>query len=119
MKVLFLEYPKCSTCVKAKKFLIENNMDFEARHIVENNPNKEELKKWIEISKLPLKKFFNTSGMKYRELNIKDKFDNLSEDELIDILSSNGMLVKRPLIVCNDKVINGFNEGKYREFFNI
>ncbi len=119
MSLLFLQYPKCSTCVKAKKFLEQNNIEFEARHIVEENPSKDELKKWIEMSGLPLKKFFNTSGVKYRELNMKDKVKTLTEDELLDYLSSDGMLVKRPLLISSDNVEVGFKEEKYIEFLNI
>ncbi len=119
MSIHFLEYPKCTTCKKAKKFLTDNNIVFIERHIVENNPTKEELKNWVEKSELPIKKFFNTSGMKYRELNMKDKMKELSFDELIDILSSDGMLVKRPLIIKNDKILIGFKEESYKAFFEV
>ena len=94
MKPLFVNYPKCSTCQKAKKWLEENNIEFDSRHIVENNPSKEELKAWIALSKEPIKKFFNTSGILYREMNLKEKVAEGNEEELLDILSSNGMLVK-------------------------
>lgn len=117
MSTLFLEYPKCSTCQKAKKFLRDNNIEFTERHIVENNPTKEELKNWIKISGQPINKFFNTSGMKYRELNMKDKIKTLSEDELLDFLASDGMLVKRPLVIKDNKVLIGFKEEKYLDFF--
>lgn len=110
MKYLFVNYPKCSTCVKAKKWLEENGVDFESRHIVENNPTKEELKKWITLSGQPIKKFFNTSGILYREMNLKEKVAQNNEDELLDILSTNGMLVKRPLLIGNNAVLIGFKE---------
>ncbi len=119
MSVLFLEYPKCTTCKKAKKFLEENNIEFEQRHIVEENPTFEELKEWFEKSGFTINKFFNSSGMKYRELNMKDKVKELPNDELLQILSTDGMLVKRPLIVSGDKVVLGFKEDKYKEFFNL
>lgn len=115
MKYLFVNYPKCSTCVKAKKWLEENGVEFESRHIVENNPTKEELKKWITLSSQPIKKFFNTSGILYREMNLKDKVAQNNEDELLDILSTNGMLVKRPLLIGKDKVLIGFKEKEWEE----
>lgn len=113
--MLFVEYPKCSTCQKAKKWLENNGFDFEDRHIVENNPNKEELKLWLDKSGMPLKKFFNTSGMKYRELNLKDKLPEMSEDEALEVLASDGMLVKRPVLVGNDFVLTGFREKEWEE----
>lgn len=115
MKYLFVNYPKCSTCVKAKKWLEENGIEFESRHIVENNPAKEELKKWIALSGQPIKKFFNTSGILYREMNLKEKVAQNNEDELLDILSTNGMLVKRPLLIGNNKVLIGFKEKEWEE----
>lgn len=117
MKPLFVNYPKCSTCQKARKWLEENGVEFEARHIVENNPNKDELKKWIALSKEPIKKFFNTSGILYREMNLKEKVAEGNVEELLDILSSNGMLVKRPLVVTEDTVLIGFKEDKWKEYF--
>ena len=99
MKNLFIYYPKCSTCIKAKKWLNEKGVDFEERNIVEEKPSKEELKVWIEKSGLPIKKFFNTSGKLYKEMNLKDKVNEASQDELIELLSTNGMLVKRPLLI--------------------
>ena len=108
MEILFVEYPRCTTCKKAKKYLEEKNIEFIDRHIVENNPTKEELRNWIQISGLPINKFFNTSGVLYREMQLKDKVKTSSEDELLDILSSNGMLVKRPILVTKDKVLVGF-----------
>ena len=94
--MLFLEYPKCSTCKKAKNWLESNGVEFEDRHIVENNPTAEELKAWYEKSGLPLKKFFNTSGLKYKELGLKDKLPNMTEEEQLNLLGTDGMLVKRP-----------------------
>ena len=117
MKPLFVNYPKCSTCQKAKKWLEENNIEFNSRHIVENTPSKEELKAWIALSKEPIKKFFNTSGILYREMNLKEKVAEGNEEELLDILSSNGMLVKRPLVITEDIVLIGFKEPKWAEYF--
>lgn len=113
MSVLFIEYPKCTTCKKAKKFLIENNIEFIDRHIAEENPTKEELKEWLAKSNLPINKFFNTSGVLYREMQLKDKVKVLPEDELLDILASNGMLVKRPIIVKDDTILIGFKEEEW------
>lgn len=113
MKNLFIYYPKCSTCIKAKKWLSEKEIDFEERNIVEENPNKEELKAWIEKSGLPIKKFFNTSGKLYKEMSLKDKVNEASQDELIELLSTNGMLVKRPLLIKEDKVLVGFKESEW------
>ena len=115
MKTLFIEYPKCSTCQKAKKWLEQNKIEFEDRHILENNPIKEELKKWIKQSGYDIKKFFNTSGMKYKELNLKEKLPNMTDDEKIQILSTDGMLVKRPLIITDDLVLVGFREKEWEQ----
>lgn len=115
MSVLFIEYPKCTTCRKAKKYLQENNIEFIDRHIAEENPTKEELKDWIEKSNLPINKFFNTSGVLYREMGLKDKVKTASVDELLDILATNGMLVKRPIIVKADTVLVGFKEEEWNE----
>ncbi|MDO4272469.1 MAG: arsenate reductase family protein [Eubacteriales bacterium] len=112
---LFIEYPKCTTCQKAKKWLTENGVEFQDRHIVEENPTKEELKEWIARSGLPMKRFFNTSGMKYRELGLKDKLPTMPEDEQLDLLASDGMIVKRPLLVGEDFVIPGFKDAAWRE----
>lgn len=117
MKALFVNYPKCSTCKKAKKWLEENNIQFDSRHIVEENPTKEDLKKWIALSKEPIQKFFNTSGILYREMNLKEKRTTASEEELLEILASNGMLVKRPLLVTDDTVLIGFKEDKWNAYF--
>ena len=117
MSVLFINYPKCSTCVNARKWLEENQIEFESRHIVENNPTKEELKKFIALSGLPAKKFFNPSGILYREMNVKEKLATATEEEMVEILSSNGMLVKRPLVVTDKGVLIGFKKDKWEEFF--
>ena len=116
--ILFVEYPKCSTCQKAKKWLVENQVEFEERHIVEDNPSKEELKAWYEKSGLPLKRFFNTSGMKYKELKLKDKLPAMTEEEQLELLASDGMLVKRPELVGNDFVLTGFKEKEWTEKLN-
>ena len=105
--MLFIWYPKCSTCQKAKKWLDDNNIEYTLRDIVLETPTEEELSIWIKESGLDIKKFFNTSGMKYRELGLKDKLDNMSLEEKVKLLSSDGMLIKRPLIV-GDKIIPGF-----------
>ena len=113
--MLFLEYPNCSTCKKAKKWLDEQDISYEDRHIIEDNPTVEELKDWHERSGLPLKQFFNTSGMKYRELGLKDKLPEMSEEEQYELLATDGMLVKRPLVVGNDFVLIGFKEALWKE----
>ncbi len=115
MKVLFIEYPKCSTCRKAKKWLEENNINFTDRHIVDQKPTKEELKEVILKSGLPARKLFNTSGNVYKSLNLKSKMDSLSEDEMLDLLSTDGMLVKRPLIIGDDFALVGFKEDAYAD----
>ncbi len=111
--MLFIEYPKCSTCKKARKHLENAGVDFESRHIVEENPTAEELKDWIETSGYPVKKFFNTSGMKYRELGLKDKLPEMSDDDKIELLASDGMLVKRPILIDGDRVLVGFKEKEW------
>ena len=112
--MLFLEYPPCSTCQKAKKWLEEHNIPYSARHIKEQNPSYEELKEWYEKSGLPLKKFFNTSGLVYKSLNLKEKLPTMSEEEQLQLLSTDGMLVKRPLVVAEDgKVLTGFREKEW------
>ena len=110
MTLIFLEYPKCSTCQKAKKWLVQNNINFIDRHILENPPSYAEMKDWIAYSQLPINKFFNTSGILYRKLEIKNKLSSLADDEKIHLLCSNGMLIKRPLLIGNDFVLIGFNE---------
>ena len=111
----FICYPKCSTCQKAKKRLDENKIEYTERHIVEANPSENELRTWYERSGLLLKKFFNTSGMLYKEMKLKDKLPTMSEDEQIKLLATNGMLVKRPLVVDEDKVLVGFKEAEWKE----
>ena len=113
--MLFVNYPKCSTCRKAKKWLDEQNIEYDSRHIVEDNPTADELRKWWEISDLPLKRFFNTSGMKYRELKLKDKLPDMSEDEQLGLLATDGMLVKRPVLVGDDVVLVGFKVKEWEE----
>lgn len=113
--MLFLEYPKCSTCKKAKKWLDEHQVAYDDRHIVEENPTFEELKDWHGRSGMSLKKFFNTSGMLYKEMKLKDKLPNMSEEEQLQLLATNGMLVKRPLIVDGNTVITGFKEAEWTE----
>ncbi|MCM1180559.1 MAG: arsenate reductase family protein [Clostridium sp.] len=113
--MLFIYYPKCSTCQKAKKWLIENNKKFEERHIVEENPTYDELKEWYEKSGLPLKKFFNTSGLLYKERQLKDKLPAMTEDEMLKLLATNGMLVKRPILIDGDKVLVGFKEAEWKQ----
>ena len=115
MSKVFINYPKCSTCKKAEKFLKENNIEFINRNIVEENPSAEELALWMEKSGLEPRKFFNTSGVLYREMNLKDKIKTMSKEEMIEILSTNGMLAKRPLLVMDDKVLVGFKEENYKE----
>ena len=115
MKNLLLWYPKCSTCQKAKKWLEANNISFEERHIVEQTTSKEELEKWIKQSGLEIKKFFNTSGLTYKELNLKEKLPNMSEKEKIELLASNGMLIKRPLFINDKFILVGFKEKEWRE----
>ena len=106
----FICYPKCSTCQKAKKWLEGQKIKYTERHIVEDNPTYEELKEWYEKSGLMLKKFFNTSGLLYREMQLKDKLPSMSEEEQLQLLSTNGMLVKRPLVIPDDTVLVGFFE---------
>ena len=115
MKVLFIEYPTCSTCIKAKKYLKEKGIQVESRHIVQDTPSIEELTLWYQNSQLPLKKFFNTSGNLYKEMNLKDKLSTMSEKEQLALLSANGMLIKRPLVIYEDKVLVGFKEDKYEK----
>ena len=113
--MLFIHYPKCSTCQKAKKWLDENDVKYTERHIVEENPSYDELKEWHIKSGLPLKKFFNTSGMIYREMQLKDKLAEMSEEEQLKLLATNGMLVKRPLVVDDGAVLVGFKEAEWSE----
>lgn len=110
MANLFIEYPKCTTCKRAKGWLDSNEVKYEDRHIVENNPTYEELQEWIKKSGLPVKKFFNTSGILYKEMGLSQKLKTLSEEEQIKLLASNGMLVKRPIVVGDDFVLVGFRD---------
>ena len=113
--MLFLEYPPCTTCKKAKKWLEDNGVAYEARHIKENNPTYEELKCWYEKSGMPLKKFFNTSGIQYRALELKDRLPGMTEEEQLRLLASDGMLVKRPLVVTETAVLTGFKEADWEK----
>lgn len=116
MKVLV--YRKCSTCKKALKWLEENQISYEERAIVDDNPTYEELKEWYEKSGLPLKRFFNTSGMLYREMQLKDKLKDMSEEEQLRLLATDGMLVKRPLVVGDNVVLTGFKEAEWEQLKN-
>ena len=113
--MLVLVYRKCSTCIKALNWLEENNIEFEERPIKEENPTYEELKAWYQMSGMPLKKFFNTSGLLYKDMGLKDKLPQMSEDEQLQLLATNGMLVKRPLVVGEDYVLAGFKEKEWEE----
>ena len=113
--MLFIQYPPCSTCQKAKKWLDANGITYEDRHIKENRPTYEELKTWYAISGLPLKKFFNTSGLLYKSLNLKEKLPAMTEEEQLQLLATDGMLVKRPLIVLEDTVLTGFREADWEK----
>ena len=114
--MLFLYYPPCSTCKKAKKWLDDHAVDYQERHIKEENPSYEELKNWLELSQLPVKKFFNTSGLQYKALGLKDKLPTMTVEEQLQLLSSDGMLVKRPLVITESgKVLVGFKEAEWAE----
>ena len=113
--MLFLEYPPCTTCKKAKKWLDDNGIVYEARHIKENNPTYDELKEWHQRSGLPLKKFFNTSGLLYKSLNLKEKLPAMTEEEQLHLLASDGMLVKRPIVVGDDFVLTGFKAEEWEK----
>lgn len=114
-KFLFLQYPQCGTCKKARKWLDDNGIAYESRPIVEENPSSEELKAWIPKSGLPVRKFFNTCGVAYKEMQLKDKLPSMSEDEQIELLSGNGKLVKRPLLIGSDKVLVGFKVEEWEK----
>ena len=116
--MLCICYPKCSTCHKAKKWLDEHNIEYTERHIVEDNPTYDELKKWYVTSGLPLKKFFNTSGLLYKEMNLKDRLSAMSEKEQLELIATNGLLVKRPLVVKEDIVLVGFKDAEWSEKLN-
>lgn len=113
--MLFIGYPSCSTCKKAKKLLKEQNISFTERHIAEENPSKQELTAWLSSAGLPISKFFNTSGQAYRQGNIKERLPNLSEEEAVQLLAENGMLVKRPVLVLSKRVLIGFKEEEWKQ----
>lgn len=115
MSILFVEYPKCTTCKRAKKWLEEHQIEFDNRDIKLENPTEEELKTWYEKSGLPLKRFFNTSGMIYRDMDLKNKLPDMSEEEQIKLLATDGMLVKRPLVIGEDFILTGFKEKEWEE----
>ena len=116
--ILFVNYPKCTTCVKAKKWLDENGVDYTSRNIKEDNPSYDELKRWFEKSGLPIKKFFNTCGLLYKSMNLKEKLPTMSEDEMLRLLSTDGMLVKRPIVVADDTVLVGFKAESWQTLLN-
>lgn len=113
--MLFLEYPPCSTCRKAKAWLDGHGISYTARHIKEDNPTYEELKQWLAMSGLPVKRFFNTSGLAYKSLGLKDKLPAMTEEEQLRLLATDGMLVKRPLVVTDEKVLVGFREPEWEQ----
>ena len=113
--MLFIQYPPCSTCQKAKKWLDANGISYEDRHIKEQNPTYEELKRWYTASGLPLKKFFNTSGLLYKSMNLKEKLPAMTEEEQLRLLATDGMLVKRPIVVKGDTVLTGFKEADWEK----
>ena len=113
--MLFIEYPKCTTCKKANKWLDDHGLQYTDRHIKEENPTADELKTWHSKSGLPLKRFFNTSGVLYKEMHLKDRLPDMSEEEQFQLLATDGMLVKRPIIVTEDKVLTGFKEKEWEE----
>jgi len=115
MEITFLCYPKCTTCQKAKKWLDDNNIPYTQRHIVEQNPTADELRQWYDRSGLPLKKFFNTSGLLYKDLKLKDRLPAMTDEEQLALLSTNGMLVKRPMIIATGKVLVGFKETEWKD----
>lgn len=115
MKALFVHYPKCTTCKKAEKWLQEKGVDYEARDIRNENPTYEELKQWHETSGLDIKKFFNTSGMLYKEMKLKDRLPSMSLEEKLELLATDGMLVKRPVLVIGDQVLTGFREADWEK----
>ena len=115
--IKFICYPKCTTCQKAQKWLDDNQVKYDFRDIKIDNPTLEELTEWYKKSGLPLKKFFNTSGLLYKELDLKNKLQSMTEDEMLELLATNGMLVKRPLIIGDDFVLVGFKEGEWKNKF--
>ena len=117
MSTLFICYPKCTTCQKAKAWLVSHKIKFEERNIVDENPSKQELKKWIKESNLDIKRWFNTSGLKYKELNLKDKLPSMSFEDKLELLSTDGMLVKRPIIITDKGITTGFKEDEWKQLF--
>lgn len=115
MKNVFIEYPKCSTCRNAKKWLENNGLEFEDRNIVTENPTKEELKEWIKRSGLEMKKWFNTSGLKYKEMNLKEKLLSMTDEEKVKLLASDGMIVKRPILITSKGICVGFKEEEWKK----
>lgn len=113
--MLFVEYPKCSTCQKAKKWLDEHDIKYTDRHIVEERPTFEELAEWYSRSGLPLRRFFNTSGLLYKSMELKEKLPTMSENEQLELLATNGMLVKRPIIITDEVILVGFKEAEWEE----
>lgn len=111
----FIHYPKCSTCKRAQQFLEKNNIEYQERNIVEKNPTKEELKLWYQKSEKPLKKYFNTSGNVYKQLNLKEKLEQMTEEEQLELLGSNGMLIRRPLLITDEQILIGFKEAEWNQ----
>lgn len=116
--MLFVQYPKCSTCKKAKAWLDDRAIEYDERHIVDDNPTADELRAWHKASDLPLRRFFNTSGMLYRDMGLKDKLPTMTDDEKYALLATNGMLVKRPLLVLDDTVLVGFREKEWEQLLD-
>lgn len=114
----FICYPKCSTCQKAQKWLDENGVKYELRDIKLDNPNADELAKWYALSGLPIKRFFNTSGLLYKSMNLKEKLPTMTESEMLELLATDGMLVKRPLLIGEDFALTGFREAEWKEKLN-
>lgn len=113
--ILFIEYPKCTTCQKAKKWLDDSNVEYLDRHIKEENPTYDELKEWYQKSGLPLKKFFNTSGLLYKSMGLKDKLETMTDEEKLRLLATDGMLVKRPIIVSDNLILTGFRPQEWEQ----
>ena len=117
--MLFICYPKCTTCKKAQKWLDDNGVEYKLRNIKEENPNKQELKEWYSKSSKELRKFFNTSGLLYKSMELKNKLPGMSEEEMISLLATDGMFVKRPLLIGDDFVLTGFKEAEWKEALKI
>lgn len=115
----FIQYSKCGICKKAKKFLDENNIKYKDRSIKEETPDYEEIKTWVENYNIPIKSLFNTSGLKYKELNLKEKLTTLTDEEKIKLLTTDGMLIKRPILVDKNKILIGFKEKEWKEYFKL